>query len=358
VKSDDNGRPSALADRLPTRVSNSVSAERLGVLCLFGMGVLLFTPVVVSVPRDALVLVEVLVLFLFYGLLVLGLDLQFGVTGLVNFGHVAFFAVGAYAAAMLTASDPFVGIGLGLAWPIGLVGAVVAAALLGVLVGTSTLRLRDDFLAIVTLAVAEILHDLLGTFEGVTGADTGILGVPQPITAIAGDGDTATAAAILALSGVLLFAYAGVRRLTDAPYGRVLRAIRADDRVTAALGKHVFSYKLQAFVLGAALAGIAGGLFAFYNGAVAPGFFVLNVTVLVWIGMLVGGPGNHRAVLAGLALILGLRLLTRFLSGVLPVAQDQFASVRLVVIGLALILLIRYRPAGIWGNPEELRVSR
>ncbi|WP_158055307.1 branched-chain amino acid ABC transporter permease [Halorussus halophilus] len=336
-----------------------LSPEVAGLLLLGLTLLLLGVPFAVPLPNWALVFLEVSVTFLLYGLLVLGLDLQFGSTGLVNFGHVAFFAVGAYAAAMATANDPFAGIGLGYLWPVGLLAGLVAAGLLGALIGVATLRLRDDFLAIVTLAVAEIVHDLLGSFEGITGADIGILGVPQPVASLAGDSDTTLAATVLLLAGVLLLAYAGVSRLTNAPYGRVLRAIRADDRVTGALGKHVFSYKLQAFVFGAVLAGLAGALFAFYNGAVAPGFFGLNVTVLVWIGMLIGGAGNHRGVLAGLAIVLGLRLLTRFLNESFPfVTQDQFASMRLVLVGLALILIIRYRPAGIWGNPEELGVER
>ena len=346
----------SVADRLERLQSGDlpVSPEVGGVVLVALTLVLLVAPIAVPLPGWAIVFLEVGVTFLLYGLLVLGLNLQFGFTGLVNFGHVAFFAIGAYAAAMLTATDPFVGIGLGYPWPVGL-----AAAVLGAFIGVATLRLRDDFLAIATLAVAEILHDLLGSFEGITGADIGLLGVPQPVTALAADSDTDLVASVLLLAGLLLLAYAGVTRLTGAPYGRVLRAIRADDRVAAALGKHVFAYKLQAFVFGAALAGLAGALFAFYNGAVAPGFFGLNVTVLVWIGMLVGGAGNNRAVVAGVAIILGLRLATRFLNQQLPfVTQDQFASVRLVLVGLVLILVIRYRPAGIWGDPEELGVER
>ncbi|PSP57440.1 branched-chain amino acid ABC transporter permease [Halobacteriales archaeon QS_1_67_19] len=336
-----------------------VSAELAGTGLVAIALLLLAAPVAVPLPAWALIFLEVTVTFLLYGLLVLGLNLQFGFAGLVNFGHVAFFAVGGYAAAMLTASDPFAGVGLGLPWPVGLVAAIGAAALLGAVIGLATLRLRDDFLAIATLAVAEILHDLLGSFESITGADIGILGVPRPIAALSPDSDTATAVTVVLLAGVLLLGYAAVERLTDAPYGRVLRAIRADERVAASLGKPVFDYKLQAFVVGAALAGLAGALFAFYNGAVAPGFFGLNVTVLVWIGMLIGGAAHNRGVLAGLAVVLGLRLVTRFLNEQLPfVTQDQFASVRLVVIGLVLIAIVRYRPAGIWGTPEELTVDQ
>lgn len=320
---------------------------------------LLASPITVSLPSGLLVFVEVFILFGLYGLLVLGLNLQFGFAGLVNFGHVVFFAVGGYAAAMVAASDPFAGIGLGLHWSVGLLAAVAAAVALGGLVGLTTLRLRDDFLAIVTLAVAEIFHDLSGSFESITGGDIGLLGVPRPLQNLAGgDSHTAMIGTVLFLSGFLLVVYAILTRLTESPYGRVLRAIRADDRLTEALGKNVFQYKVAVFVYGAALAGLAGGLFALYNGAVAPGFFALNVTVLVWVGMLIGGPGNHRGVLAGLAIILGFRLATRFLNELTPVGADQFASIRLMIVGALLVAIIRYRPEGLWGDADELGVGR
>jgi branched-chain amino acid transport system permease protein len=137
----------------------------------------------------------------------------------------------------------------------------------------------------------------------------------------------------------------------------VLRAVRADELVTRSVGKPVFTYKMQAFVYGAALAGFAGGIFALYNGAISPNFFTIQVTVTVWIGMLLGGAANHRAVLGGLAVIMGLRLLSRFANQVAPVSSAEFASLRLIAVGMVLILVIRYRPAGIWGDPKELGVE-
>lgn len=352
---DADGDPDDAPDRARL---GAVGAGRVGALLVVLSVALAVLPLPLELPRATLLVFDVGILFLLYAVLVLGLDLQFGVTGLVNFGHVVFFAVGGYAAAMVTAQDPFAGLGFGLPWPVGLVAGVVAAMALGAFIGVTTLRLRDDFLAIATLAVAEIGHDLFGSFEGVTGAGLGLGSVPQPLYDLAENNDAGVLATTLLLSGVVLVSYAGVRRLTGAPYGRVLRAIRADDRVTQALGKDVFAYKLQAFVYGAGLAGLAGALFAFHNGSVAPGFFVLNVTVLVWIGMLIGGPGNHRGVVAGLAIVMGFRLLTRFLNEATPVTQDQFASLRLFALGLLLVAIIRFRPEGIWGSAEELGVNR
>ncbi|WP_411966084.1 branched-chain amino acid ABC transporter permease [Haloferax sp. YSMS24] len=328
------------------------------VLALVGT-VIAVSPVPLVVPSKSLVFFEVGITFLLWGLLVLGLNLQYGFTGLVNFGHVAFFAVGAYATAMLTASETFKGIALGLPWPVGVVASVVAASLLGGLIGLTTLRLREDFLAVATLATAEIIHRLLSSFPSVTGGSVGLTGVPQPLFDLTGQSpNTSMLATAIVFAGVLAVFYALLVRITDAPYGRVLRAIRADDLVTKSLGKDVFSYRMQSFVLGAALAGLAGSLFSLYNGAVSPGFFTLNVTVLVWVGMLVGGPGNHRGVLGGLAFILGFRLLTRFANSSMSSVPVDFASLRLVVVGALLVAIVRYRPEGLWGNADELGVSR
>lgn len=340
-------------DRLP----DNDRALLAGIALLAVGAVLAFTPLQTNLPGALYVFIEVGILFTIYGILVMGLDLQYGHTGLVNFGHVVFFAVGAYAVAMLSAQDPFAGIGLGLPWPVALVVGVLVAAVLGAIVGSTSIRLRDDFLAVVTLATAEIFHTVFVSFEGVFGGNVGIGSIPRPISALIGDTDTTLTATLLVLGGVTLVTLAGLSRLTSAPYGRVLRAIRADDLVTRSVGKNVFRYKMQAFVYGAALAGLAGGLFALYNGAIAPGYFTIQVTVTVWIGMLLGGAGNHRAVLGGLAVIMGLRLLSRFALDIAPVSSSVFASLRLIVVGLILVAVIRYRPAGIWGNAKEQGVD-
>ena len=335
-----------------------VDATRAGVVAVVLAVLFLLSPVFVSPPGTALVYFEVGVIFLLYTLILIGVNLQFGHTGLVNFGPVAFFAVGGYLTAMLTAEDPFAGVGLGLPWPVGLTAGIVGAVVLGALLGLSTLRLRDDFLAIVTLAVAEIIHGLVGTFESVTGAGLGLADVPRPIAALSGPGPRHLFATVFLFGALCLLAYGLVDRLVRSPYGRVLHAIRADERVTGTLGKNVFRYKLVVFIYGAALAGFAGGLYALYVGAVSPGFFTINVTVLVWVGMLIGGAGSNRGVIGGLAVLLLFQLLTRFLNEQIPaVTADQFASFRLILVGLLLILIIRYRPEGLWGDPRQLGVD-
>jgi branched-chain amino acid transport system permease protein len=333
-------------------------AESVGVVALLVGLAFVLGPFQVNTPASLSVLFEIGVLFLVYGLLVLGVNLHYGFTGLINFGHVAFFAVGAYAMGMLSARDPFAGIGLGLPWPVGLAGAVLAAAVLGAVLGLTTLRLRDDFLAIVTIATAEIVQDLVGSFEGITGADVGLLNIPRPIYDLAGgDGDSAVVATIVIFAGVLLLSYAVLRRLTNAPYGDVLRAIRDDELAARALGKPAFDYKFQVFVYGTALAGLAGGLWALYLGAISPGYFTIDVTITLYIAMYVGGIGTHRGALLGLVIIIGLRLVTRFLNEAAPITQSQFASARLFLIGFVLVLIIRYRPEGILGDRKELGID-
>jgi branched-chain amino acid transport system permease protein len=336
-----------------------VDATRAGIL-LFGLAVLfLFSPLFVRPPSATFVFLEVGVLFLLYAMVLVGLNLQFGHTGLVNFGPVAFFAVGGYTAAMLTAQDPYRAVGLGMPWPVGLVAGVLAAAALGVLLGFSTLRLRDDFLAIVTLAVAEIVHGLIVTFRDITGGTVGLQNVPRPVAGMTGGGGGGELFATLSVFGALAVLFYGLfHRLSASPYGRVLRAIRVDEQVTETLGKRVFRYKLVVFVYGAAIAGLAGALLVFYNGAASAGFFTIQVTVVVWIGMLIGGAGSDRGVLGGLAIIMGFQLATRFLNDVVPViTQDQFASLRLILIGLLLMVIIKYRPEGIWGDADQLGVE-
>jgi branched-chain amino acid transport system permease protein len=312
------------------------------------------SPVPVVYPDFLLPAVDLGILTAIYGLVVLAVNLQVGHTGLINFGPHLFFGVGAYAMAMLTSDGSFAGVTFGLPVPVGLVVAVVLAVGAGLLVGSTSLQLRDDYLAIVTLAAAEIFVRLINGVQPVFGGQTGIQNVPQPIGSLAVSYKTGLTATLLVLSGLLVAAYAIVHRVTTAPYGRVLRAIRADDEATKSLGKSVGRYKLTVFILGAALAGFAGAMVPLYNGSIAPSFTTISLTVTIWIGMLMGGAGNDRAVLGGLVLIMGLRLFTRFMQSYSPIGGNIFAPLRVVLIGLVLWAVIYYKPEGIWGNPDQL----
>ena len=324
-------------------------------IVLVGLGtLLLFTEMSIGYPPIFIVLFEVFVFFLLYAMIILPVNLQFGFTGIVNFGPVLFYAVGGYTTAMLASSGTYQGWTFDIAWPIALLVGVVLAVVTGVILGLTSIQLRGDFLAIVTLAAAEIFHQMTETLRKVFGGENGILNVPQVFQA--STPETTMIVSMLIIGGVLVAVYGFVNRLTGSPFGRVLRAIKADETTTQSLGKPTFRYKMLVFMYGAAIMGFAGGLFAVFNGGIAPGFTTLDVTVLIWIGMLIGGAGNNRGVLGGLALIMGFQLLSRFGNQLFPGSATQFAAGRLMLIGLLLILIIRYRPAGIWGNPEEMEV--
>lgn len=340
-----------------TSVGDSISDRTLFggavVLALLGIG-LKFSGITLAYPSQTLVFLEVLSFLLLYGLVILGLNLQFGYTGLVNFGPVLFFAIGAYTTAML-ASTGGPSMAFGMPWFVALLVGIVMAGIVGALLGLTTLELRGDYLAIVTLAAAEIFHGLAYSLQHITGGQNGILQVPTVFSA--GTTETSSIVAVLIFGGLLFGAYLVINRLTESPYGRVLHGIRSDEDATEALGKPTFRYKLLVMVYGAALMGLAGGLLALFNGAMAPGFITIDLTVTVWIAMLIGGAGNHRGVLGGLVIVMGFRLLTRFFNQTLPISSTDFASLRLILLGLLLIVIIRFRPAGIWGDPRKLEVE-
>lgn len=331
---------------------------RAGIVVMAFMLVFMGTGFSVNYPDLLLLVFNVLVVnFVLYGILLLGLNLQYGYAGLVNFGPVLFFAVGAYSMAFISAESTFTELGMGMPWYLGILVAVVATVVVAFILALSTIQLRDDYLAIVTLAAAEIFHRLTAGVPKYFGGETGIPGVPTLIADLARDPATAGFGSFVVLGSVMLISYGIVQRLGESPYGRVLRGIRDDEDAVKSLGKNVFTYKFHTFIIGSILMGIAGALLAINNGAVAPGFITIDVTVLVWIGMLIGGAGNNRAVLGGLLIISSFQLFTRFGNQVVPVTSSTFASLRLIVVGLLLIVIIRYKPEGLWGNPDRMEVD-
>jgi branched-chain amino acid transport system permease protein len=278
-------------------------------------------------------LVAMAILWSFYALLALGLNLQWGMTGLVNFGHVAYFAVGAYASALLVlAGAPF---------PLAFAAAAGVAAALGLVVVVTTLRLQEDYLAVVTLGFAETVRLIILNEVWLTEGARGLPGIPRPL-----------ADEVLYL-GLVLAVVAAVFLLAEAirtsPFGRVLRAIREDAEVAAIAGKNVPAFKLQAFVVGAAVAGLAGSLYAHYLTFLSPDQFDSTVTIYVWIAVIVGGSGNNKGVLLGALVLMGLLEGSRFLKDLVPVLSDvRLAAVRLMLTGLLLVLFMRFRPEGVW----------
>lgn len=278
---------------------------------------------------------------LIYALLAIGLNLQYGETGLINFGHVAFFALGAYASALLSLRG----------WPLAATFTVAAlvASLAAVPLGFAALRLREDYLAIVTLGFSETVRLTLQEERAITQGVQGLPGIPKLFAALGG-AQTDIAIFLTLLVAVALAAWA-THLLKTSPFGRLLRAIRDNEAAVTALGKDPARYKIQVFMFGAALAGIAGAFYAHFLTFISPEQFVPLVTFYVWMSIILGGVGSVRGALAGTLLLVAFLEGSRFLRDLVPgVAEVQMASVRLAVVGLAIILFVLYRPQGLFGQ--------
>ena len=293
-------------------------------------------------------LVTIILMAGIYAVFSLGLNLEWGFTGLLNFGHVGFMAIGAYTTVLLSTN--------GFSLAISVLAAIVVAGLLGALLGVPTLKLREDYLAITTIGFSEIVRFILHNEEWLTRGSIGIGGFPRPFSGLipAREYDLLLLAMVLV---TLSFLYLTLEHLIRSPWGRVLKSIRDDEDVSASLGKNVFSYKVQSLVLGSMMAAAAGSILAFYMQFINPTTFMPLETFYAWIIIMVGGSGNNRGVLLGAILFQLFFSGSRFVQGYLPLEPTQVGALRVVVIGLALILLMMYRPEGILGKKEELSLE-
>ncbi|NKC29318.1 branched-chain amino acid ABC transporter permease [Falsiroseomonas selenitidurans] len=293
-------------------------------------------------------LVAMLVFAGLYALMALGLNVIWGLAGMVNLGLVGFVGLGAYASALLTTK---------LFWPMPLgwaAGAVVAAAA-GAGMALIVARLRGDYLAIVTLGFAEVIRLVASNEIWLTNGTDGISGIPGPWR-----GDVSPQGFNLIYLGIVWAAVAVafilLARLSHSPFGRVLRAIREDEDVAAVAGKPVLWFKVRAFTIGAAVLGAAGALYAHYNAYIAPEGFAPLLTIYIVLALTAGGVGAMRGAIIGALFVMLLLEGTRFLSGAIPgVSPVQKAALREGAIALSLILLLRFRPQGL--IPETTRTK-
>lgn len=292
----------------------------------------------------------------------LGLNLQFGVAGLLNFAYVVFQAAGAYVTSVLamgpdTQNGGFQHyvIGTSLPFPIPLLGGVAAAGVLSLLVGAVGLRkLRSDYQAMVMLVIAVIATTLVGASRGLFNGSDGLSLVPRPWHALAGLDPTHFAWVYVGISfGFLVVTYWLVYRITESPWGRVVRATRDNEAAASALGKNVAGLHLTTFVIGGMIAGLSGGLLVQYISAWAPSGWLYPETFVFFTAIIVGGTGNRLGVIFGVFLISvvigqGSTYLPSF--GPSPVFV---ASMQWVVIGLATLAFLWFRPSGVF--PERIR---
>jgi branched-chain amino acid transport system permease protein len=300
-----------------------------------------------------------LTMALTYAIMCLGLNVQWGQTGLFNVGIAGFVAIGAYVSALLTTPDAagrFGGFGL----PIvaGWLGAALAAGLVAFLIGALTIRLRADYLAIATFGVAVAVQLCALNLEPVTGGPFGIGFIPRPFARLAGDPLAFSLANLGVLIVVVLALYLALERLLRSPWGRVLRAIREDETAALALGKSATRFRLQAFAIGGAIMGLAGAAQAHFIGFIAPDNYMPMLTFQVWAMLIVGGSGNNRGAILGAILLWGIWAGSAGAIASLfsPGEQARAASLQIVMIGVGLCAILLLRPRGILG--EVRTVSR
>lgn len=319
-------------------------------------------------------------LFLFglagmYALLSLGLNSQWGFGGLINFSVAAFFGIGAYGAALMTGGNSPIAGGFN---PIyGLIVGLVVAAVVAVAIGIPTLRLRADYLAIATLGLAEVIRLFLRNERQWTNGSAGIRGIPSffegwPVLGTLPQTMPSLEVVIVPGSPILLgtqfwrqllnvsllLAFLGaaffvLRRAQQSPWGRVLRTIRSDEDLAKALGKNTFAFKMQAFVLGSVVMALAGVFYAHLNLFVNPGDLDPITTFYVWVAVILGGSGSNRGALLGGFVVVAIREGSRFVNDVawFPI---EGAPLRLLLIGVLIVLVMRFRPQGVLPPQREL----
>lgn len=280
-----------------------------------------------------------------YALLALSLNLQWGYTGLLNFGQVGFFACGAYAYAIATGV---------LGWhPVaGFIVAVVVAALVAFPIGVASMRLRLPFyLAIATLGFSEVVRAVLTNESWLTNGTRG-LPVRFFVPGLSPFSNQIVMLAIVVLA--VIFVFILLERLGRSPFGRTIEAIRDNEDAARSLGKDVAFYKIKVFMLGAAIAGGAGALNAVYVGYLVPDQFLPIVTFYIWMAMVIGGSGSNRGAILGSALLVffleGSRFLKDFMPPELALSDARMAAVRYLAIGAILTLVPLYWPRGLWGR--------
>lgn len=335
----------------------------------------------VAIGGSAERLVNSLIFFIcqagLYGLLSLALNLQWGYTGLFNIGIAGFFAMGGYVSALLvhppieirpgfsTFTAPYMGLPFG----VGLLAAMALAGLLALLVGLSTLRLRTDFLAIATIGISEILRLFVTNEQWLTEGPHGIAGIPQPLSGLLVPDLLAPQNYnwfyIVIVVAALVVAFSAIERIARSPWGRVLKAIREDEDAASALGKNVFSFKLQSFVVGAMVMGATGALAAHFLKFIGPDAFdPTSNTFLIWVMLVVGGTGNNRGAILGAFGLWWIWTSTLALNDLLPptletplgkisVQAQLGGPLRVMLIVIALELVLLYRPRGLVAEEKQ-----
>lgn len=289
---------------------------------------------------------------LIFSMITLGLNLQWGLTGLFNVGLAGFVAIGAYTSAILTTPDDPARIGgFDLPIVIGWLAAMLTAGSVAAIVGAATLRLKSDYLAITTFGVAVVVQLVALNAQGLTGGPFGVGFIPRPFGTLAEQPLLFNVVNLGIAALVTLVLYLALQHLARSPWGRVLTALREDERAAISLGKSARFYRIQAFAVGGAIMGLAGAVQAHFIGFIAPENYLPTLTFQVWTMLIVGGSGSNRGALLGSILVWAIWAGSGAVVAALVPAdyQARAAALQIVAIGTMLCVILLVRPTGILG---------
>lgn len=284
-----------------------------------------------------------------YALLTLGLNIQWGLSGLFNIGIVGFFAIGAYSFGMITGqmSDYHMG-GYELPILVGLFVAVALSALFAFAIGKICLHLRSDYLAIVTIGLAETIRLILKSETWLSGGPRGMTGIPRPFGEFSYT--LSQIAFLLLIASIVYVVYYVLQQQLKSPWGRMMRAIRDNEISARSIGKDIEAKRLHAFILGCAIMGLSGAVFAMFNRSITPeAMDPIHITFLIWVMLILGGSGNNKGALAGALIVTVIWSVSELITDQLPTEiAIQAKYLRVFLVGLALQLVLRLRPEGLF----------
>lgn len=289
-------------------------------------------------------LYHILIVCLIYSVFALSLNLELGFTGLYNFGHIAFFGIGAYVSALLSIQGTPV--------PLAMTAGALAAGAAGALFALPALRLSGDYFGIATFVFAEMAHLFFLNERDLTGGPMGLPGIPRP--ALTGAGVESLPKFLVLTLGVGIFVFLFMRRLARSPFGRALKVIREDEYVAQALGKNTLAMKIKAIAVGSVFAGLAGAFWAHYITYISPGDFTLQETILVLLCVVLGGRGTLWGPVLGAVAIIFFGEAVRFL----PIPSQYaglVAPLQGMVYGAVLVVMMLRRPQGIIPEHKGVR---
>jgi len=274
----------------------------------------------------------------YFAILALSLNIEYGYSGLIDFGKSAFFALGAYTSGILTVNGypAFLAITM----------AMLVSGLGGLAISVPAIRVRSDYLAIITLVFAESIRIILKNESWLAGGVLGIRGIPSIIDLR--DLSYEIHLVVQAMFVMLLFMVFAVVvwLLTNSPYGRILRAIREDELPATVYGKNITAVKALVFSMASAMSGAAGSFYSQYVGYVSPDLFVLAITLQIWIMSILGGPATVLGALAGAILFTSIGRGTRILKDYLNLPLDA-NNLMFILTGFLLVLVVTFRPTGL-----------